>query len=210
MELIKINYKEIKPYWRNPRNNEGTIPPLIDSIKKFGFRVPLVLDEKNVIVTGHTRWKAIGRLIGQLTEHIKELKKQKKSKELIENLTELNKGIVPVLYAKGLSEKEVREYRISDNKVSEFSGWDDDALETELKILGNAIGFSTEELEKLIGAHNVQYETYTNEEIDAEREKLNEHFSKLSDEGNQYIDLICPKCSEEFSIKKDAIKKESY
>lgn len=206
MEIKNIKYEEIKPYWRNPRKNEDTIPHLIESIKKFGFLVPITIDEGNVIVTGHTRYKAIGELMGRLTEKIDELKKQKGKEKLIENLEGINKGIVPVIYVQDLTESQIREYRIADNKITELSTWDYDSLETELKTLGGAIGFNLNELTKLIGEGNVDFESYTPEDIEKTKKDLDDHFNKLYEQSEEYIDLICPKCGEEFQIKRSELK----
>ena len=206
MEIKQIHYKEIKPYWRNPRKNDKTIKPLKEAIKKFGFLVPIVIDESNVIVTGHSRYKAVSELVGNLDEIIKKLKKSKTDLALAENLKQINKGNIPCIYGKGLTDNKVKEFRISDNKIPESSEWDLEALETELKTIRGAIGFDLNELTQLIGDSVVEFENYTEEEINAERDRLNEHFSDLSNEGNQYVDLICPNCSEEFSIKKESLK----
>jgi len=202
MELKNIHYKNIKPYWRNPRKNERTIEPLKEAIKKFGFLVPLVLDKDNVIITGHTRYKAVSAMVGQLDDYLKELTKSKSNKQLIDNLTEINKGYIPSIYAGGMSEKKAKEFRITDNKVPEYSEWDLEALETELKTIGGAIGFSLKELTQLIGEDVVEFENYTKEDMDKTKEALDKHFNKLYEASEEYVEVICPKCGEEFSLKK--------
>ena len=64
-EMRVRNYKieNIKPYENNPRNNEEAVQYVANSIKEFGFKVPLVIDKDRVIVTGHTRYKA-AKLLG--------------------------------------------------------------------------------------------------------------------------------------------------
>ena len=52
----------IKPYDNNPRHNDGAVAAVAASIKEFGFRQPLVVDEQGVIIVGHTRYKAALRL----------------------------------------------------------------------------------------------------------------------------------------------------
>lgn len=104
MEDPKITYKklsEIIPYENNPRHNDTAVEYVSRSIKEFGFNVPIVVDKNNVIITGHTRYKA--------------------SKEL--GLHE-----VPCIVADWLTEDQAKAFRIVDNKTSELSTWDYDLL----------------------------------------------------------------------------------
>lgn len=116
---IKIEYKslsELKPYDRNPRNNEESVELVANSIHEFGFKVPIIVDRNNVIVAGHTRFLAARRLG-------------------IEN--------VPCITADDLSEDQVRAFRLADNKVAERSEWDFGLLDTELLDL-EEVGFDME------------------------------------------------------------------
>lgn len=114
MELnnkLNIVYKKVEeliPYVNNPRNNKDAVDKVASSIKNFGFKVPIVIDAQNEIITGHTRLLA--------------------SKKL---------GIeeVPVIIADDLSEAQVKAFRIADNKVSEYAEWDMDLLKVELEEL---------------------------------------------------------------------------
>lgn len=103
VKYLKID--EIKPYENNPRKNKKAIPKVMQSIEQFGFKVPLVIDKDNVIVTGHTRYMAAKKL----------------------GLEEL-----PCIFADDLTEEQVRAYRVADNKVAEFAEWDFPALDLEL------------------------------------------------------------------------------
>jgi site-specific DNA-methyltransferase (adenine-specific) len=108
MDKLKVQYisiNNIVPYENNPRNNQDAIPAVIESIKQFGFRNPMILDKENVIVAGHTRYEAAKAL----------------------GMTE-----VPVIYADDLSEEQVRKFRLVDNKTAEFAEWDFAKLEEEL------------------------------------------------------------------------------
>lgn len=106
MEIKYKKIQDIKPYDNNPRFNEEAIDYVANSIKEFGFKVPLVIDKNNVIITGHTRYEA--------------------SKKL--NLKE-----VPVIIADDLNEEEVNTYRLADNKVSELAVWNYDLLFEEIE-----------------------------------------------------------------------------
>lgn len=108
MEKEKIIYRkvdELIPYENNPRLNDSAVESVANSIKEFGFKVPIVIDENDVIVTGHTRLKASKKL------GLKE---------------------VPAIVARDLSDEQVRAFRLADNKTSELAEWDLDLLEQEL------------------------------------------------------------------------------
>lgn len=105
MEVITKKLNELKPYEKNPRRNDESVELVANSIKEFGFKVPLVIDKDNVIVCGHTRYKASKKL------GLKE---------------------VPCVVADDLTEEQIKAYRLADNKVSEASMWDDDLLKLEL------------------------------------------------------------------------------
>ena len=105
MQIINIKIDEIKPYEKNPRKNKKAIEYVKNSIKEFGFKVPLVVTKDYVIVTGHTRYEA-SKLLGY---------------------TEL-----PCIIADELSEEQITAFRIADNKVGEMATWDYDKLSLEL------------------------------------------------------------------------------
>ena len=103
--IINLKLNEIKPYESNPRNSELSLPKVKDSIKNFGFNQPILIDKDNVIITGHTRYKA--------------------AKEL-----ELDN--VPCIIVTDLSEQQIKAYRIADNRLNEDSKWDSKLLNIEL------------------------------------------------------------------------------
>lgn len=106
MKIINRNIEEIIPYDKNPRNNDEAVDYVAKSIKEFGFKVPIVIDKNNVVITGHTRLKA-AKMLG-----IKE---------------------IPTIIADDLSEEQIKAFRLVDNKVSEYSTWDDKLLNIELE-----------------------------------------------------------------------------
>ena len=106
MNILNIDIDKIIPYINNPRNNENAIDKVASSIKEFGFKVPIVIDKNNVVITGHTRLLASKKL------GLKE---------------------VPCVVANDLSEAQIKAFRIADNKVSEYSKWDKDLLRIELE-----------------------------------------------------------------------------
>jgi len=118
MKIVDIKISELKPYGNNPRHNSKAIEPVKESILKFGFKVPLVIDKNNVIVCGHTRFYA--------------------SKEI-------GLETVPCIVADDLNEKQIDAFRLVDNRTSEFADWDFDKLAEELSELSDfdleAFGF---------------------------------------------------------------------
>lgn len=126
MKIISMDIAKIKPYENNPRYNDVAIEEVAKSIKQYGFKVPMVLDKNNVIVTGHTRYEA-SKLLGLKS--------------------------VPVIIADDLTDEQIRAYRIADNKTSDFSIWDNKKLLEELDALKGFddiyTGFSIEDIDEL-------------------------------------------------------------
>ena len=110
MQIVYKKINDLIPYEKNPRNNDDAVEYVSNSIKEFGFKVPIIIDKNNVIVAGHTRYKA--------------------SKKL--NLDE-----VPCIIADDLTDEQIKAFRLADNKTSEIASWDFDLLEQELADLVN-------------------------------------------------------------------------
>lgn len=108
MNIIVKKIEEITPYDKNPRKNDNAVEYVKQSSEQFGFKVPIVLDKNNVIVAGHTRYKASVEL------GIKE---------------------VPCIVADDLTEDQIKAYRLADNKVAEKAEWDFELLTSELEEL---------------------------------------------------------------------------
>jgi DNA modification methylase len=121
----------IFPYEHNPRHNDAAVDAVAESLREFGFRQPIVVDEEGVIIVGHTRYKAALKLGWEE---------------------------VPVHVAAGLTPAQAKAYRIADNQTATLSAWDDDKLPLELAQLQemefdlNLTGFSADELARLIGS----------------------------------------------------------
>lgn len=108
MEKTKVTYMDVVsliPYVNNPRLNDNAVDAVAASIKEFGFKVPIVVDGKNVIINGHTRLKAAYKL---------------------------GMKQVPVIVADDLTPEQVKAFRLADNKTSELAEWDLDKLNIEL------------------------------------------------------------------------------
>lgn len=97
----------VVPYWRNPRRiNDEAVNALVASITEYGYSQPIVVDETNVIIIGHTRYTALRRMGVQQA---------------------------PVVVATGLTAGQVKELRVLDNKAAEYSSWDFEVLSEELQ-----------------------------------------------------------------------------
>ncbi len=118
------------PYAKNARtHSEGQVSQIAGSIVEFGFVNPILVGNDNVIVAGH------GRLMAA---------------------QQLGMEQVPVIVLGHLTETQRRALVISDNKLAEQAGWDEELLQLELTELQDhgfdldLIGFSDEELENLL------------------------------------------------------------
>lgn len=105
MEIIKLKIADIVPYDKNPRKNDGAVDAVAESIKQCGYCAPIVIDEDNVILAGHTRLKALKKLKYKECECVRKV---------------------------GMTEEQKRKYRLLDNKTNELADWDIDLLKGEL------------------------------------------------------------------------------
>lgn len=175
MNIIEMSVDDLIPYENNPRKNDEAVDKVALSISAFGFKVPIVIDKDNVIVTGHTRLKAAKKL-----------------------------GIktVPCIKADDLTDEQIKAFRLADNKVSEFSEWDEEKLMKELEALGDIdmslYGFDfpedsdeeeddTYSKETNIPQYEVQGETPDISELIAE-EKTNELLEEIENSGLSFAE----------------------
>ena len=105
MKVHEIPVERLKEYEHNARKNDKAVDLVADSIKRFGFTVPIVIDKNDVIVAGHTRLKAAKRL-GMKT--------------------------LPAVIADDLTDEQIKAFRLADNKTAEIAEWDFERLEEEL------------------------------------------------------------------------------
>lgn len=118
-KIVLLPLAEIRPYDKNPRKNEKAVKYVKESIRQFGFKVPIVIDSNRVIVCGHTRLLAAKSL----------------------GMTE-----VPCIMADDLTDDQVKAFRLADNKVGEFAEWDMDLLGDELDAIADASDIDMEAL----------------------------------------------------------------
>lgn len=105
MKLENISLQDLNPYENNPRINNKAIKSVMNSIREFGFKVPIVITKDNVIVAGHTRYKAS---------------------------LELGLEKVPCIIADDLTDEQIKAFRLADNKIGELADWDFEQLNIEL------------------------------------------------------------------------------
>lgn len=158
IKMMKLS--AIKPYANNPRKNDDAVDKVAESIQEFGFLVPVLLDKDKVIVAGHTRYKAAEKL------GLKEL---------------------PCIVLDELSEADIRQYRIIDNKTSELSAWDYGRLAAELESI-DELDMSAFGLEQFFIDHS-------EEEVEIPEANLNEGQElDLSDFDDEAFSNECPWC----------------
>lgn len=126
---------KVKPYERNPREiTEEAVLQLAEYMLAAGFRDPIEVDGKGVILAGHRRYLAARKL-------------------------KLER--VPVIQHKDMSEEEAKAYRVASNKIAEGTGWNSTYLVDELRTVEDTVtldllGFRAEELGKLFAHEKAQ------------------------------------------------------
>lgn len=160
MEIVNKKLKDLKPYNNNPRNNARAVSVVKESILKFGFKVPIVIDKDNTIICGHTRYYA--------------------SKDIgLES--------VPCIIADDLTKEQINAFRLADNRTSEFSEWNFDKLAEELSDLAD-FDLDAFKFDELMAGLSDKFDD--NKEIitslnvkGGDSEELNNLFNELVDRG---------------------------
>ena len=188
MNIVLKNLNEIKPYKNNPRKNENSIKYVENSIRDFGFKVPIVIDKNGEIVAGHTRYEASKNL---------GLKK------------------VPCIVADDLNDAQIKAFRIADNKVADFSKWDFDKLAEEIKALEN-IDFSQYGFEELKNQAKDFFEANKEErEANKDYDEFLEKFKPKLTTDDCYTpacvyDCICDYLEEEYGLDRKNFVRPFY
>ena len=102
--------ERLRPYVNNPRKNDKAVKKVAESIRQFGFNVPITVDKDGVIATGHTRLKAA----------------------ILLGLEE-----VPVIVLDELTPEQIDAWRLVDNQVAAIAEWDFPKLQEELAKIKN-------------------------------------------------------------------------
>lgn len=177
MKIVSVSLQDLRPYENNPRINDNAIDSVANSIKEFGFKVPVVITKDNVIVAGHTRYKASLKL------GLKE---------------------VPCIVADDLTEEQIKAFRLADNKVSELAEWDFEKLNIELSNIDldmSLFNFDVKELSVEIDKHKeVEEDNFDVEETLEEISTPTVKRGQLWKLGNHY--LLCGDSTNKDDVKK--------
>lgn len=177
MKTKKLKINSIKPYWRNARENTEAVEKVVESIERYGYNQPILVDKKNVIIAGHTRYKALKELAFQEVEVI-----------------ELN-----------LTEEQAKAYRVIDNKTSEYAEWKMDDLLVELREINDItmmdIFFDDSMKEKMFETAGTNVIDVVDGDFESTENKVF-GFADFNAEYEQSIKTInCPHCKEEFEVR---------
>lgn len=184
-ETVMVALTDLTPYWNNPRDNEEAVPAVMESIREFGFSVPIVVDKDNEIIAGHTRYKAAQRL-----------------------------GLewVPVIIKHTWTPEMIRRFRMAENKTGEIAGWDFDRLVQELRAVEEPATmqpyFVGMDLDSLLAETSGSggYQAPEQDKINERGRELERTFADRSDVTQSgYVDVTCPECGEDFSVQRDDI-----
>ena len=128
LNVQEIETSRLKPWEGNPRLNDHAVDAVADSIRTFGFNVPILCDQHLTIIAGHTRWKAAEKL---------------------------GMTCVPVI-SLTMTDSQRRAFSVADNKTAEIADWDFPRLRDVLEELRSedtdlgTLGYSNEELQALL------------------------------------------------------------
>lgn len=162
-DKLKIEYRKtdsLVPYARNPRKNDPNVLRMVGLIREFGFRIPVLVKSDGSVIDGHLRIKAAQKL----------------------GMEEM-----PCIIADGMTDAQVKAFRIAANKSVEWSEWDTELLRLEIEDLKDMdfdlemTGLGMEEIADIL---------------------LNAEFGEEPAESQPRLDekkkVICPKCGHEF------------
>ena len=176
IELKRVS--DLNPYEKNSRvHSEEQIEQLVDSIKTWGWTIPILIDEENTVIAGHARLSA-----GQKLEYDE----------------------IPCIIAKGWTEQQKKAYVIADNKLAENSNWDMGIFYQELKSLTEE-GFDLklvgiDENFQLDFTNDYTPSINFGEVTEDDIYKAQENQQQLGNQEVHTQTVYCPKCMHEFEI----------
>lgn len=162
MEVIEKNVDELSEYTNNPRVNKDAVKYVANSIKQFGFKVPIIIDSNNIIVAGHTRLKAA---------------------------KSLRLKTVPCIVADDLTPAQIKAFRLADNKAGEMADWDFGKLETELEELAEFnIGFEMNDF----GFDEIELNDLSDEEYEEKKREFREKIERgeMTEDNDEYLAFL--------------------
>jgi len=181
-ESVVLDLEEIKPYWRNPRRiPQEAVDAVAESISRYGYQQPIVVDREHVIIVGHTRYQALKQL----------------------GYTE-----VPV-YVADMPEEKAREYRLVDNRTQEMTSWDHDSMVAELREFEQELLDSFfPEVDLRVGSLD-RPDDITPEQID-EAVKRVRKVREVNPATAHTTDVVCPACFHTFAVQTKSLPGLSY
>lgn len=172
MQIVEKKINDIRPYEKNPRKNDNAVDAVANSIREFGFKNPIVIDGNNVIICGHTRYKAAQKL---------------------------GLDVVPCVVASDLTDEQIKAYRLADNKVAELAEWDIDLLGEELgdifDIDMSEFGFDIEN----VGGQDSGTDQEDNQEEYQREYQNNSAEINVDDYSDENFQHECPRCKFRFN-----------
>lgn len=208
MKVKSVKLSEIYPYYDNPRDNTNAVEPTKESIRRFGFVKPILVDKAGVIIAGHTRYVAA---------------------------YQLGMEYVPVVYS-SMDDEMAKKYRILDNKLAEKSSFDEDQLLEELRnmeVPTEMQAFFFEDIDQMLnfsfdsisqqaeeyGGFQYDYSSVDNENLEAtssetettstdeeEEDPAKDLFVlKEREDGSHYMKVVCPFCGNMETIEIEEI-----
>lgn len=185
-KIVKKKISDLIPYERNSKiHPDSQIQQLVKSIQEWGWTVPLLIDEKNNVISGH------GRLFAA---------------------EELKMKTVPCIVAKGWTDQQRRAYVIADNKLAEQSVWNDDLLYVEMnKLLEDGFDIDLLAVDFNMGAMEA-YEPnvtplfntaqMTEDSIARASGRMDTQMRGISsDKASEAKEVVCPYCAETFKVQ---------
>lgn len=169
IELKRVAIDEIVPYWRNPKdNNEQAIAKVASSIQTFGYQSPILVDRQMVIIAGHTRYKALRKLGVQEVDVI----------------------------ISDIGGKLAKEYRVVDNKTTEYSNWIIENVMAEYAELPTAL--SKDEFFPMLGVDGATGRDEASSTPTEPQPSQAGSGGRVELEDDDYVELICPNCMNGF------------
>ena len=183
-ELVTLNVDQLIPYERNPKTHpQSQIQLLANSIREWGWTMPILVSEDYTVIAGHGRLYAAQQLE-------------------IES--------VPCLVAEGWTDEQKSAYVIADNKLSERGEWDMGLYFSELKDL-NETGFDMDlmGIQEDLSALNfepslnpdIEYSEITESNISSASDAMGRQIQNIgADKEEQGVKVMCPNCAHEFTF----------
>lgn len=173
MEVSRYPIGSIIPYWRNPRRiSDEAVASVAESIERFGYQSPIIVDRELTVIAGHTRLQALRKL----------------------GHTE-----VDVIVA-DLDSESAKAYRLIDNRTSELGVWDDDKLFLELREMvdtGLAERFFPE---VTLAVAPVEMKPITEEDLSRAAGILTGKTSSAEEPDRKQREVTCPHCYQQFFV----------